>query len=55
VKAGDKVKKGAELGFFSYGGSSLALVFEKEAIDRFTVPRNADTSASWQDDGHRSM
>jgi len=51
VKAGDKVKKGDELGYFSYGGSSLALAFEKGAIDRFTVPRNQDTSASWQDDG----
>jgi phosphatidylserine decarboxylase len=40
VKRGDQVKKGDELGWFSYGGSSMALVFEKGAIDRFTVPPN---------------
>jgi len=51
VAVGDRVGKGDELGYFSYGGSSLALAFEKGAIDRFTVPRNKDTSASWQDDG----
>lgn len=37
VKKGDKVKKGDELGYFSYGGSTLALVFQKGAIKRFTV------------------
>jgi phosphatidylserine decarboxylase len=46
-----KVKKGDELGYFSYGGSTLAIAFEKGMIDRFTVPRNKDTSASRQDDG----
>lgn len=49
MKPGDKVKKGAELGYFSYGG--LAVAFEKGMIDRFTVPRNEDTSAGRQDDG----
>jgi phosphatidylserine decarboxylase len=48
VKPGDRVKKGDELGYFSYGGSSLCLVFQKGAIDRFTVPQN--TSGN-QDDG----
>ncbi len=48
VEVGQTVKKGDELGFFSYGGSSLALVFEKGAIERFTVPQN--TSGN-QDDG----
>ncbi|HEV2843717.1 MAG TPA: phosphatidylserine decarboxylase family protein [Thermoanaerobaculia bacterium] len=48
VKVGDKVKKGDELGYFSYGGSSMCLVFQKGAIDRFTVPQN--TSGN-QDDG----
>ena len=48
VKAGDRVEKGAELGWFSYGGSSLALVFQCGAIDRFTVPQNASGN---QDDG----
>lgn len=38
VKAGDHVKKGDELGFFSYGGSSMAVVFQQSAIDHFTVP-----------------
>jgi phosphatidylserine decarboxylase len=38
VKEGDRVRKGDELGFFSYGGSSMAVVFERSAIDHFTVP-----------------
>lgn len=38
VAAGAKVGKGDELGWFSYGGSGMALVFEPGAIDCFTVP-----------------
>lgn len=38
VKRGDVVKKGDEIGYFSYGGSSFALVFQPGAIKRFTVP-----------------
>jgi phosphatidylserine decarboxylase len=38
VKEGDRVRKGDELGFFSYGGSSMAVVFQQSAIDHFTVP-----------------
>lgn len=38
VKEGARVKKGEELGFFSYGGSSMAIVFQRSAIDHFTVP-----------------
>ncbi|HEV7590523.1 MAG TPA: phophatidylserine decarboxylase associated domain-containing protein [Longimicrobium sp.] len=38
VRAGDRVEKGDELGYFSYGGSSMCLVFQPGAIDRFTVP-----------------
>lgn len=38
VKAGDKVRKGDQLGYFSYGGSTLALVFQHGAIDHFTAP-----------------
>jgi phosphatidylserine decarboxylase len=38
VRAGEKVKKGQELGWFSYGGSTLALLFEPGAIDHFTLP-----------------
>jgi phosphatidylserine decarboxylase len=37
VRAGDRVEKGDELGYFSYGGSSMCLVFQPGAIDRFTV------------------
>jgi phosphatidylserine decarboxylase len=37
VQAGQRVEKGAELGWFSYGGSSLALVFQPGAVKRFTV------------------
>jgi phosphatidylserine decarboxylase len=38
VKKGDKVAKGDELGYFSYGGSSMCLIFQPGAIDHFTVP-----------------
>ncbi|PCJ94772.1 MAG: phosphatidylserine decarboxylase [Flavobacteriaceae bacterium] len=34
---GDRVEKGEELGWFSYGGSSLCLVFQPGAIKQFTV------------------
>ena len=37
VHEGERVEKGQELGWFSYGGSTLALVFQPGAIDRFTV------------------
>ncbi|WP_196889936.1 phosphatidylserine decarboxylase family protein [Aureivirga sp. CE67] len=36
-KLGDYVEKGQELGRFSYGGSSMCLIFEKDAIKQFTV------------------
>ena len=35
VKEGQRVEKGQELGFFSYGGSTLALVFQPGAIARY--------------------
>ncbi len=38
VKNGDTLAKGDELGYFSYGGSSMCLVFQPGAIDHFTVP-----------------
>jgi phosphatidylserine decarboxylase len=38
VRPGQQVRKGDELGWFSYGGSTLAIVFQPGAIDRFTVP-----------------
>ena len=37
VDAGDQLAKGDELGVFSYGGSSMALVFQPGAIANFTV------------------
>ncbi|HZI04873.1 MAG TPA: phosphatidylserine decarboxylase, partial [Archangium sp.] len=38
VGKGQLLKKGDELGYFSYGGSSMCLVFQPGAIDHFTVP-----------------
>lgn len=32
-----EIKKGEELGYFSYGGSSMALVFQKDMINEFLV------------------
>lgn len=37
VSVGDEVNKGDEMGRFSYGGSSLVLVFEKGLIRHFTA------------------
>jgi len=37
VQDGQKVKKGDPLAYFNYGGSTLAMVFKKGAISRFTV------------------
>lgn len=38
VKDGQHVEKGQELGWFSYGGSSLCLIFQPGVISQFTVP-----------------
>jgi phosphatidylserine decarboxylase len=51
VKKGDPVSKGAELGYFSYGGSSMAIVFQPGAIDHFTVPPNELKQIDRQDNG----
>jgi phosphatidylserine decarboxylase len=40
VTKGQHVTKGAELGYFSYGGSTLAIVFQPGAIKRFTKKWN---------------
>ncbi|MCC3775952.1 phosphatidylserine decarboxylase family protein [Streptomyces sp. UNOB3_S3] len=40
VRPGDHVTKGQQLGYFSYGGSSLCLIFQKGAIGEFCVPDN---------------
>lgn len=37
VKVGQHVKKGEEIGYFSYGGSTLCLVFQPKAIKKFNV------------------
>ncbi len=47
IKIGDYINKGEELGWFSYGGSSLCLVFQKGAIKQFTVVNpNADVNSN---------
>ncbi|MGW6918870.1 phosphatidylserine decarboxylase [Kitasatospora sp. NPDC054939] len=40
VTPGQKVGKGDELGYFSYGGSSMVLVFQPGAVAAFDVPDN---------------
>jgi phosphatidylserine decarboxylase len=37
VKAGDTVKKGDQMGWFSFGGSSFALVFQPGAVKKYLV------------------
>lgn len=37
ARRGDTVQKGDQLGYFSYGGSSMAVLFEPSAIAEFTV------------------
>ncbi|NUT50654.1 MAG: phosphatidylserine decarboxylase [Saccharothrix sp.] len=37
VRAGDVVERGQEIGYFSYGGSSMCLVFEQDAVE-ITAP-----------------
>jgi len=52
VKKGDEISKGKELGYFSYGGSSLALVFEPGMIRRFEnycQPKSETTSCTSKD------
>ena len=44
VKRGDRVKKGDELGYFSYGGSSMALLFQASAVKQFTVKSPSNDS-----------
>lgn len=50
VKPGQHVTKGEEIGIFSYGGSSLATIFQPGAINNFTAfvpdnPKPGDTGA----------
>lgn len=44
VQEGQRVQKGEELGYFSYGGSSMCLVFQPGAVDHFTVPNRPPDS-----------
>jgi phosphatidylserine decarboxylase len=37
VKAGESVKKGGELGYFRFGGSTHCLIFQKDVIDEFVL------------------
>jgi phosphatidylserine decarboxylase len=37
VDRGERVTKGQEIGFFSYGGSSLAMVFQPDAVKFYSV------------------
>lgn len=37
VQVGQRVDKGEEIGFFSYGGSSVCLLFQPAAIPEFTI------------------
>lgn len=38
VKVGDKVKKGEQIGYFQFGGSTHCVLFQKGAIANFTLP-----------------
>lgn len=49
VRAGQRIEKGDELGWFSYGGSSMCLVFQPGAIEKFTVvspPEETDAAGN---------
>lgn len=48
VYVGQYVAKGQQLGWFSYGGSSLALIFKQGAIDQFTVSDKDPTQVKGQ-------
>ena len=39
LKAGDKIKKGAPLGYFLFGGSDFILVFQEKARFNLTAPK----------------
>ena len=40
IKEGYRVKKGEELGYFQYGGSTYCLVFRPGVIKKFLVKEN---------------
>lgn len=41
VKVGQRVKKGDEIGYFQFGGSTYCLIFQKDVVivDRFSIPQ----------------
>ncbi len=41
VRPGDHVEKGQEIGYFSYGGSSMALVFQQGMVKEFTAKEDS--------------
>jgi phosphatidylserine decarboxylase len=49
VKAGELVKKGDELGYFSYGGSSMVVAFEPGVVRSFAVPAPSHSSGDPRD------
>lgn len=51
VEAGRRIEKGDELGYFSYGGSSVCLIFQPGAIREFTI----DTSRTGTTVGTRGL
>ncbi len=42
IKAGYKVKKGEELGYFQYGGSTYCLIFRPGVIKKFLVKKDSE-------------
>jgi phosphatidylserine decarboxylase len=47
VEVGQRVGKGSALGYFSYGGSSLCVLFQPDAIERFTLGPPPKDGAEW--------
>lgn len=46
LKVGDKVKKGDKLGYFLFGGSDFAMVFQRGVTFELTAPSNS--SGGWE-------
>ena len=42
IKPGNKIRKGEELGYFQYGGSTYCLIFRPGVIKRFDVQEGKD-------------
>lgn len=48
LKAGDKVKKGEEIGRFSYGGSTLCILFQKDVIEKYEFTSTGTSTGDQQ-------